>query len=122
MLLTLIIFFLINVTLAQYDANRIKKGKRIYHGINGAVYIVLLCLTYWIFNNWYLVAALCFERLLVFNPAVNLYRGLPFDYLPLNPKSIIDKAIKFVFKSGMIAYVFFLAAFILLICKIYLWK
>jgi magnesium-transporting ATPase (P-type) len=121
-ILTIIIFTLLNISLAQHDANRIKKGKRIYHGINGAVYIVLLAIQHYIFADWYLTAALVFDRLLVFNIALSLYRSLPFDYISPEPKAITDKIAKRIFKKGIVMYGVYFAAFILLICKIFSWK
>lgn len=120
-LLTILIFTLLNIGLAQYDASRIKKGKRIYHGINGAVYIVLLCITFYLFKDWYLTGALIVDRLLSFNIALSLYRGLPFDYISPKPKAITDRIAKRIFKKGIVMYVVYFAAFILLICKIFLW-
>lgn len=121
-LLTIIIFFLYNVANAHFDADRIKSGKRIYHGINGAAYIIMLAIQHYIFADLYLTAALAFVRLLVFNIALSLYRGLPFDYISPKPKSIIDKATKWVFQEGIIMYGIYAMIFILLICKIYLWS
>lgn len=118
-LLTIIIFFLYNVANAHFDADRIKAGKRIYHGINGAAYIALLCLTYYLFKDPYMISALLVERALVFNISLNLYRGLPVDYKPLKPKSIVDKVVNKV--PVFLLYAVYMAAFILLICKIYLW-
>lgn len=118
-LLTIIIFFLYNVANAHFDADRIKAGKRIYHGINGAAYIIMLAIQHYIFADWYLTAALAFVRLLVFNIALSLYRGLPVDYKPLKPKSIVDKVVNKV--PVFLMYAVYMAAFILLICKIYLW-
>lgn len=120
-ILTLVIFFLINVALAQYDAGRIKKGGWIYHGINWAVYIAMIAVPWYFFRDWWLVAALLFERLLVFNIALSLYRKLPFDYVSPNPKSIIDRMAKAVFgNNGKLMYAVYLLCFAILIYKTFL--
>ena len=89
--ITILLFSTANVSLAAIDANAIKKGKRILHGINGLVYIALLIAPYYAFGNWYMIAALLFNRLLVFNICLNLFRQLQWNYRPLKPASIVDK-------------------------------
>lgn len=114
-ILTILIFTLLNIFLAQHDANRIKKGKRIYHGVNGAIYIVLLSIQHYIFADWYLTAALCVNRLLTFNISLSLYRGNDWDYLSPEPKSITDKIAKWVFKKGIVMYGLYSVLFVFLL-------
>jgi hypothetical protein len=114
-ILFILSFTLINITLAEIDATRIKDGKVIKHGINGLLYCALLAVAWIITTNWYLVAALCFNRLLVFNITLNLFRKLPPFYMPLQPKSIIDRIVKpvgrwvyFLYAIGFITLMFFI--------------
>ena len=87
-----------NVLNAWNDATRIKRNKRIYHGINFgafALYCAFLC---WA-AQWnlevialFLVSAFC-NRQLSFDIPLNLMRGLKWDYVSLAkpPKSITDR-------------------------------
>jgi len=112
MIETLIIFTVINVILAAVDAAKIKKGKRISHGINAAVYIAAVAATYFLFHNFWLIGALLFNRLLVFNIALSLFRGLPFDYITPVPAAITDKIAKAIFgRNGKLMYLFYLIIF-----------
>ena len=117
----ILIFVFINIALAAIDKRLISRGKRIYHAINGAVYLALVTPVFFITGNLFFVISLLSLRLLVFNPALNLGRGLNFFYLPEKPKSIIDRLAKFVFRSGKVAYIFYAACFIFLLLKIFLW-
>jgi hypothetical protein len=104
----------LNITLADIDAGRIDKGKRIYHGLNGLVYIAVLASAWLITRNWHLVACLIFNRLLVFNIALNVFRKLPPFYMPMAPKSVVDKIVKpigswvyLIYAIGFITLIFF---------------
>lgn len=112
MILTLILFTLINLILAAFDASRIKKGKTINHFINAVIYTALVAGTYFLFHNWFLIAALLFNRLLFFNIGLSLFRGLPAFYISPNPASVIDKIAKSIFgKSGWLMYLIYAAIF-----------
>jgi len=60
--ITILLFSTANLVLAAIDASAIKKGKRILHGVNGLVYIILLIAPYIAFEDWWLIAALLFNR------------------------------------------------------------
>lgn len=118
----LIVFTIINISHAHWDAERIEKGKWIKHGINAAVYLCIVYVPYHFFNDWWLVGLLLVNRLIAFNIALNLYRDLPFDYVPKKPAAITDKIAFFVFgKNGTLMYAVYLGIFILLFCKVFLW-
>lgn len=120
----LTLFFIVNVALAYYDADRIKKGGWIYHGINGLVYGAIVAVPYFFFNDWWLVVALLFNRLLVFNIALSVFRKLPWDYVTpeRRPKPITDRIAKYVFKrNGALMYAVYLAIFIFLTYKSISW-
>ncbi len=121
MLLTLIIFFLINVVLAFIDAHKFNKNKFVKHGINAIEYGALIGVPYYFFKDYWLIGALFVERLLVFNISLSKFRGKKFDYVSPERKAITDKIAFFFFGyRGKLMYSGYLATFILLICKIYL--
>jgi hypothetical protein len=83
--------------LAWYNYRRISKDLRIYHGINGALHLACWVGVYLITKSWWLTASLPFLGKVVFDSSLYLFRGLPLDYVPKNPKSIMDKLEKKVF-------------------------
>jgi uncharacterized membrane protein len=87
----LILFVVSNVILAYYDANRIKQDSRIYHGLNGLVYIGLLTLAYLLTVDWGLIAGLTLLRIPVFNTALNYFRGKELTYISKHTTSIVDQ-------------------------------
>jgi hypothetical protein len=87
MILTL--YILLNVVLAKIDAYKIKHNKRIRHGINALIYCVLIAPTFFI--SWHYPIAMLALRRIVFDTALNLFRGLPFDYISSTTTSIIDR-------------------------------
>lgn len=88
-------YAVICIVMAWINAYYIKKGRRIYHGVNGAVHLVL----------WIAVAAIAGWRVLVmpfigrlvFDTSLNLFRGLKINYVSANPLSIVDRLEKAVF-------------------------
>lgn len=121
-LLTIIIFSAANILLAAIDNTQFVKNKFIKHGINGAEYIAMCAVPYFLFHNYWLIAALLFNRLLVFNISLSKFRRLKWYYVSPERKSIIDRIAFFFFGyNGKLMYAVYMAAFILLICKIYLW-
>jgi hypothetical protein len=115
----IILFVLINIALAQWDADLIKVGKRIRHGINGIIYLVLIGTVFYFFKNYWLIAALIFTRLIFFNIFLNYFRGGGILYMPTTPKSIADKIANFVFfKNALIMYLVYLVALIFSMYKL----
>jgi hypothetical protein len=99
-LLTLYIIPLL--ILAKDNTTRIKKSKRIYHGLNGALHLFVAAGAYFLFGWTGAILILLLTRV-VFDVALNLMRGLPIDYVSKSPKSIVDKIEKWVFNgNGMI--------------------
>jgi hypothetical protein len=110
-LLIVILFIAINIALAKYDSWRIARHKRIYHGINAVVYLILLVYPYIVTKDWFFIIALLSLRRIVFDTALNLFRGLRFDYISSTTTSIIDRlSYKFQAKYGYVPYygVFFI--------------
>lgn len=115
MIVTLILFSVANLLLAYLDAHKIIKGKAINHLFNAAFYIAIVAVPYFLFKNWFLIGALLFNRLLVFNIMLSLFRGLKFDYISPSPASVTDKIAKGIFGSnGKLMYAVYLVVFIAL--------
>jgi len=117
MILTLILFSIANIILAFIDAHKIIKGKWIKHGVNAAFYIALVAIPYFVFHNWFLVVALLFNRLLIFNIALSKFRSLKWDYVTPEdpPKPITDRLAKMIFgMNGKAMYLTYLIIFITL--------
>lgn len=87
----LILFTTANLLLAYHDARRIKQDSRIYHGLNGLMYIWLLTLAYLLTGDWVLITGLSILRIPVFNTALNYYRGKELTYLSKSTTSIVDQ-------------------------------
>lgn len=98
-ILLFVIFVIANIALAKIDADKIKQGKRIYHGINGLVYSGLLLLAFLITHSWTVVLGLALLRIPVFNTTLNYFRGLPLTYLSDSTTSIIDQLTNFIPKT-----------------------
>jgi hypothetical protein len=86
-----VLFVLINMVLAFIDANKIKQGKKIYHGINGAIYAGLLIIAFIITHSWLTILGLALLRIPVFNTSLNYFRGKELTYLSSSTTSIIDQ-------------------------------
>jgi hypothetical protein len=118
-LILLAIFTLINIALAKYDAWKIKHNKWIYHGINAVVYLILLIYPYILTKDWFFMIGLLSLRRIVFDTALNLFRGLRFDYISATTTSVIDRlSYSFQAKYGYIPY--YGMFFILIMLSIFL--
>ncbi len=85
------VFFVINIILAYIDSRRIKQEKRIYHGVNGAIYLALTVIGYIFVPSLSVIPAMLVLRIPVFNSSLNLFRGLPIDYTSKTTTSIVDR-------------------------------
>lgn len=118
-LILLALFTCINIALAKYDAWKIKHNKWIYHGINAVVYLILLIYPYIVTKDWFFMIGLLSLRRIVFDTALNLFRGLRFDYISSTTTSIIDRlSYNFQAKYGYIPY--YGMFFILIMLSIFL--
>ena len=63
MILTLTIFTIVNIFLAQLDSRRIGNNKVIKHGLNGLIYVAMIAIPHFLFHNYWLIGALLFNRL-----------------------------------------------------------
>ena len=121
MILTLIIFTIVNILLAVIDSRLIGKRRRILHGLNGLIYAAILAVPYFLFHNLWLIGALLFNRMLVFNIALSLSRGKYWDYISPAPKAITDKIAKWIFgNNGRLMYAVYLLIFAGFIVKLFI--
>jgi hypothetical protein len=89
--------------LAKIDSWKISKNIHIKHGINALIYCVLIAPTFFI--SWHYPIAMLALRRIVFDTALNLFRGLPFDYISATTTSIIDRiSYNFQKQYGYFAY------------------
>ena len=111
-------FILINFYLAKKDAEKIKQGKKILHGINGLVYAVLTGVVYLLTHSWLVCLGVLILRVPIFNTALNYYRGLDLEYISSSTTSIIDRITNFIpRKIGYWTYqlILFAAAMVLIL-------
>lgn len=90
------------IILAAINDDRIKDGKKIRHFWNGLCHLCV-AIPAAIFIHWTVgLVILCNSRV-IFDISLNAMRGLPFDYVPLKPKSIVDQIeIKLFGRNGWI--------------------
>lgn len=99
------------VGFAYLNALLIKRDRRIYHGLNGLLHLVIICFCGYMVN-WFLIIPMLFQGRLMFDIALNLFRGLDFDYVPEAPKSKIDILEKRVFgDDGILPKIIYLNLF-----------
>lgn len=97
------------ILLAFLNAYLIKKGRRIYHAINGALHL-LAASAIGYYYGWELGVATLFVVRVFFDWSLNIFRGLPLGYVSLKPKSIVDKIEKFIFKmNGILPKIIYIA-------------
>ena len=118
-ILILILFFFINVALAKYDSIRIKEQKRIYHGVNATVYLLIMAVVFCFLKSYSFLIALLAERRIVFDTALNLFRGLRFDYISSTTTSIIDR-ISYKFQAKYGYFVYYLIFLIVIVISLFL--
>jgi len=125
LLLTILVFTALNLLFAKHDYKKIAAYNKttytipkliIKHGLNAAVYISMLVVPYFVLHhNYWLMAALLFNRLLVFNIALSLDRGNKWDYVPKKPTAITDRVAFRVFGfNGKLMYFVYSVIFIIL--------
>lgn len=85
------LFIAINIALAVWHAQLIKQNRPIYHGWWSLGYGVAAGIVSLIAKDWILFILLLLERKLVFDIALNVFRGKPFFYVSATTTSILDK-------------------------------
>ena len=89
----------INVWMAWYHAELIKEDKRVRHALWGGAYAFLSVYMAWALESWWFLGIAFCLRKLVFDSALNLYRGLPLFHVSTTTTSIIDRLHYKVFKE-----------------------
>jgi len=90
-LLIALVYAGLNILHAKHDAIRISQHKRIYHGINGLIHGLIVFVVYLYIRDLFFVIGLLSLRRIVFDTALNIFRGLRFDYISSTTTSIIDR-------------------------------
>lgn len=84
------------ILFANLNAYLIKREKKIYHGLNGAIHIVAAVISAILFWWASAIIILCNARVF-FDSLLSVFRGLPLDYVSQKPKSLVDKGEKWIF-------------------------
>lgn len=98
-MILLISYIILCIILAYINYRVIIADRRVYHALNGLVHLAFWLTVFLLSRSLILTLCLPFVARLFFDTALNLFRGLPLDYVPKNPKSIADKVEKKVFGS-----------------------
>lgn len=85
-----LIYQIFVVWLGLDNAKRIASDKKIYHGLNGFLHCGAGVIIGWL-SGWQNGVALLFLTRVVFDVSLNAFRGLPLDYIPSKPISLIDR-------------------------------
>lgn len=116
MIWTIPIFTMLNIILAFIDSRIIRNSKKILHGLNGAVYLLLVAGVVWYYSNYWIIAPLLLDRMLFFNIPLSLFRGFTWNYISPAPKAITDRMAKAIFGNrGTLMYGVYLVLFIVTI-------
>lgn len=100
---------------AFIDSRKIKRNKKVNHEANAGLYIGLVVVCCAFTDYWQAIPLLCL-RPLIFDNVLNLLRGKPLMYQPINPDSVVDKFENAVFghkKAWAISNLLYLIGFIL---------
>lgn len=110
MILYQILYMLICIPFAYLNKEWIDKGKKILHGYNGLLHLIAASVGWWAWS-WEVFIVVLLDARIVFDITLNKFRGLEFDYVPLKPKSIVDKIEQKIFGDDgvtpKIVYAFF---------------
>jgi ribose/xylose/arabinose/galactoside ABC-type transport system permease subunit len=99
-MIAVVLYIIFCIILAYINYRLIINDRRIYHALNGLAHLAFWVIVYLTMDSLILTLAFPFIARLFFDVALNLFRGLPLDYVPRNPKSIADKVEKKVFGSA----------------------
>lgn len=106
MIPVLIIFIITNIVLAFIDAHKIIKSRTVNHTLNALVYLGFLSIPFYLFKDYWMIGALLFVRLTVFNIALSLFRGKKWDYISPMPAAVTDRIAGKIFgNNGKLMYV-----------------
>ena len=74
----------------------VKLDEKILHWFNGLMHLTC-ALFFGLAVHWWMGLSMPLIGRLFFDVPLNLFRKLPFDYVPERPKSLLDKAEIFIF-------------------------
>jgi hypothetical protein len=108
------------VFFAWRNAVKIGRNQRILHGVNGYIHFsicsgIALSSGSWVLGLSYLLVGRIF-----FDWSLDLFRGLPLNYVSLNPKSILDRLEKRLFGINGLAPKVVYAVLVIILDLIYL--
>ncbi len=115
-----LVYALICVALAWLNSLATKKDKPIKHWLNGLVHVVLWCFSILFYEHILMFVLLPLIGRVVFDVALNLFRGLKLDYVSPWVKagdkrsSKIDRIEWSVFKSGATPKIIYMVLIIIL--------
>jgi hypothetical protein len=95
MILYELTYALLCIVFAVVNANLIKAGKRIYHGLNAGLHLSVMVIACWLYG-WPGIVLLFIARVF-FDWSLNILRGLPLGYVSPAPKATTDKLEKRIF-------------------------
>ncbi|HEU4607138.1 MAG TPA: hypothetical protein VFS31_03445 [Chitinophagaceae bacterium] len=106
------------IGLAYSNYRTIKANEPVEHGINGLGHVAFWVVAYLISNEWLLLFILPLLGGVVFDIALNLFRGLPINYSSSTSTSIVDKWERKVFNGDGYAnkIVYLIIAIVLNFC------
>lgn len=108
-------YILFCIGLAYINYRVIIADRKVFHGLNALLHVVFWVVVWFKTKDALLVAMLPFIGRLFFDCALNLMRGREIEYVPLNPKSWVDKAEKKIFDGdGLLPKAIWLLIIILL--------
>ena len=104
-----ILYIIFCIILSKINSDLIKDGKKIYHWLNGLIHLTAAFIFGWLY--WWpgVIIILCNSRVF-FDALLNVFRGLPLDYVPLKPTALTDKIEKKIFgMNGILPKVIYLS-------------
>lgn len=107
-------FCAVNILLAFIDSVKIKKGATVNHFANAIIYVLIAAPAIIYIRNYWLLVTLLFLRLVLFNISLSLLRGYKWDYISPSPKSVVDRAAKYIFgDNAVFMYAVYLSILVL---------
>ena len=114
MLLIQLLYAIACVNLAYVNFRLIDSGRRVYHALNGLLHLTAAVIVGICVHPLGAICILLVARL-VFDIALNRFRGLPMNYVPAKPKSIVDRIERWVFgRDGYEPKLWYLTALFIL--------
>ena len=116
-----ILFLLINIAIARYQARRFDvQQKRINHTVWAVGYCILLIPVWFIYHNLALVAACGIQHLPVFNTALNLSRKVTRSIFYTHPEDPLGSKLDKLW-GKYYPVVFFVSIALLIIIQFFIW-